>query len=149
MENVTEKTVLLDTFDSDFQADIVRGLLENNGIPSVTSGKSMSVILPLFASTDGGVRLFVKDSDLERAREIVREHKENNKLNSEEVSNNYTSPKTIIGACLFLIALVLACYDIYQNSDGVNNPFGTIFAISFVIAIIGIVTLVNGLNEKK
>lgn len=149
MEDVTEKTALLDTFDSDFQADVIRGLLESNGIPSVTSGKSMSAILPMFASTDGGVRVFVKEKDLERAKEIVLEHKENNKLNSEEKPNNYTSPKTIIGACLFVFALVLAYYDIIKYSLDESGIYGAILATSFVVAIIAVVTLVNGLNEKK
>lgn len=149
MEDVTEKTALLDTFDSDFQADVIRGLLESNGIPSVTSGKSMSAILPMFASTDGGVRVFVKEKDLERAKEIVLEHKENNKLNSEEKTNNYTSPKTIIGACLFVFALVLAYYDIIKYSLDESGIYGAILATSFVVAIIAVVTLVNGLNEKK
>lgn len=147
MEVVAEKTVLLYSFDSDFKADVIRGLLESNGIPSVTSGKSMSVVLPMFASTDGGVRIFVKESDLERAKAILKEH--NEKLNTESDYYNYTSRKTIVGALLFLIALGVSYYNIIKFSTDDSGIYETLFAISFLIALVGVITLVNGLNEKK
>ena len=61
--------VLLDTFTNDVDANIVRGVLESNGVPCIVNGENMNVIyggIPSFS-----VRLYVRRTDLDLARRIL------------------------------------------------------------------------------
>ena len=51
------------------EASIVQGMLEANGIPSqISDGNNLYV--PVF----GGVSLYVREEDLKKAKELIREH---------------------------------------------------------------------------
>lgn len=60
------KTVRLTTRPNAFEAELVKGLLESEGIPSVLNNEIMSAYPPL-----GGVDIFVGEDDLGRAKEIL------------------------------------------------------------------------------
>lgn len=61
--------VILSNFPTVPDAVIVQGMLENNGIASVLLDEN-SIYVPVF----GGVSLMVREEDLDRARELMKEH---------------------------------------------------------------------------
>ena len=63
--------VTLSNFPNVQDASIAQGMLEANGIPSVVSDQN-NLYVPIF----GGVSLLVREEDLERARQLLREHKD-------------------------------------------------------------------------
>jgi hypothetical protein len=66
------KFVPLRDIPSRIQADMLRGLLENAGIPSQIRGlTSQGYIMTYFSSPLGGVTLWVPEKDLVRAKEIA------------------------------------------------------------------------------
>ena len=60
---------------SDVEASIVRGLLEANGVPSVTTSDVPHNIFPLTVSGLGEVRISVREEDAEEARRIIDGHR--------------------------------------------------------------------------
>ncbi len=62
------KTVKLKTFSSVFEANVVKGLLENEGIPCIIHNAASHQVLPAVMVP---VELLVAECDYERAREIV------------------------------------------------------------------------------
>jgi len=67
------KLVLAAEYNDEVTANIARGMLESNGIPAVVEGSNM-VRLYLGAQIWNPVRLMVRDTDLEAATELLREH---------------------------------------------------------------------------
>lgn len=63
--------VELENYPNPQGAAIVQGMLESNGIPCVVSDQN-NLYVPVF----GGVSLLVPEQDLERARLLLREHKD-------------------------------------------------------------------------
>lgn len=61
--------VILENYPNAQEASIVQGMLEANGIPCVVSDQN-NLYVPVF----GGVELLVREQDLERARELLRQH---------------------------------------------------------------------------
>ncbi len=60
---------------SDVEANIVRGLLETHGVPSVLSSDVPHSVFPLTVSTLGEVRISVHASDVDEARRIIDSHR--------------------------------------------------------------------------
>lgn len=67
MKLVTIKT---STYEHDLL--VVRALLESSGIETFLQGEYTTQVYPLFSNAIGGVKLQVKDTDVERAVEILR-----------------------------------------------------------------------------
>lgn len=65
------KTVRLTTCASTFEAHCIKGQLESEGICCVMNNEIMSTYPPL-----SGVDIFVNEEDLERAKEIISNNKE-------------------------------------------------------------------------
>lgn len=61
--------VVLDNYPNPQEAAIVQGMLESNGIPCAVQDNN-NLYVPVF----GGVTLMVREQDLARARELLREH---------------------------------------------------------------------------
>ena len=61
--------VLLENYPNMQEASIVQGMLEANGIPSQMSDGN-NLYVPVF----GGVSLYVREEDLKKAKELIREH---------------------------------------------------------------------------
>lgn len=68
--------VLAATFPNIQAAAIARGMLESYGIPSLVDNEIMSTIYPIGFNGLGEVRLMVKESDLDRALQLLEEHKD-------------------------------------------------------------------------
>lgn len=68
--NNNEKVVVFRTYDSVFDANVVKELLASNDIPSMIKNEHTTVLLPMFNSMSG-VALMVLEKDLAKAQEIV------------------------------------------------------------------------------
>ncbi len=68
--NNNEKVVVFRTYDSVFEANVVKELLASNDIPSMIKNEHTTVLLPMFNSMSG-VALMVLEKDLAKAQEIV------------------------------------------------------------------------------
>lgn len=66
---MADEFVNLETFSSPQDAYIVKGMLDDNGIPSVVDD-SNNLYVPVF----GGVRLLVRAADAERAARLLKEY---------------------------------------------------------------------------
>lgn len=77
MDEETGKTIVLKTFISEFEAEIAKGILEEEGIKSYISSDDTGGMRPHLQLTLG-VRLIVMEKDLQRAEEIL------------DAYNNYT-----------------------------------------------------------
>ncbi|MFZ5647714.1 MAG: DUF2007 domain-containing protein [Bacillota bacterium] len=62
-----DNLVLLGNFIDPNEAHIVKGLLESEGIPSFIFGELAAAFVPL----PGSIRLMVRESDLEKARNLL------------------------------------------------------------------------------
>ena len=67
-----EDLVLLRTFDSEPAAWLAQSILEANGIPSIVSADSASVMEPQLQFARG-TRLSVRRGDVDAARELLEE----------------------------------------------------------------------------
>jgi hypothetical protein len=56
------------------EADVVRGLLEANGIPAIVVGGDMAAMLDGMVSGNKGVSVDVPASHLEEARRVIEEN---------------------------------------------------------------------------
>lgn len=71
MESVNnEKVVVFRTYNTIFEANVVKELLASNDIPSMIKNEHTTVLLPMF-SPMSGVALMVLEKDLAKAQEIV------------------------------------------------------------------------------
>lgn len=64
----------LTTFTSEGNAKLAQGLLKSNDIDSIISpgsGKDFAVRMSVITGLDGNWQIFVKDKDVEKAREIL------------------------------------------------------------------------------
>lgn len=68
--NNNEKVVVFRTYNSVFEANVVKELLASNNIPSMIKNEHTTVLLPMFNSMSG-VALMVLEKDLAKAQEIV------------------------------------------------------------------------------
>ena len=71
MESVNnEQVVVFRTYNTLFEANVVKELLASNDIPSMIKNEHTTVLLPMF-SPMSGVALMVLEKDLAKAQEIV------------------------------------------------------------------------------
>lgn len=71
MEGVdNEKVAVFRTYNTVFEANVVKELLASNGIPSMIKNEQTTVLLPMFGGISG-VSLVVLEKDLEDASKIV------------------------------------------------------------------------------
>ena len=71
MESVNnERVVVFRTYNTLFEANVVKELLASNDIPSMIKNEHTTVLLPMF-SPMSGVALMVLEKDLAKAQEIV------------------------------------------------------------------------------
>ncbi|MGP8214875.1 MAG: DUF2007 domain-containing protein [Bacteroidia bacterium] len=86
--------VTIATFTYPHQAAILQGKLESEGIECyVKDGNTVSAN-PFYSNAIGGVKIQVKENDVESANKIVKEYYDN--VNSEEgvsITENGTEPK--------------------------------------------------------
>ena len=63
--------ILLDTYYSDVDAYIAKGVLETNGIPCIINNEIMSSVYPITVTSLGEIRLLIFRRDLEEARRLL------------------------------------------------------------------------------
>ncbi|MHB1279582.1 MAG: putative signal transducing protein [Bacteroidia bacterium] len=63
--------ITLKTFDNPIEAHLFRTVLENEGIPCKIFDELMVGLNPLYTITVGGVKLKIRETDLEAALEIL------------------------------------------------------------------------------
>ena len=66
-----KEIVLYRTFDSPVEANIVKDVLETNGVPCFLSNEIFSSVLPLTNSEVGAIRLNVFAEDVEKSDTIL------------------------------------------------------------------------------
>jgi len=71
-----EKLVELAKVQGDFEAQVLKGMLESAGIETAVRAGVTPNILPFTVDGLGQVKLFVKESDLEAAKAVMRENEE-------------------------------------------------------------------------
>ncbi|HVO76781.1 MAG TPA: DUF2007 domain-containing protein [Candidatus Bathyarchaeia archaeon] len=72
----SEKLVELAKVQGDFEAQVLKGMLESEGIQAeIRAGVSQNV-LPLTVDGLGEMRLYVKESDVPAAKAFMKEHME-------------------------------------------------------------------------
>ncbi|MDR1056331.1 MAG: DUF2007 domain-containing protein [Prevotellaceae bacterium] len=72
----TSKTVSFMVFHSNAQANIIKGLLESNGIECFLSNENAPFSSPMFNTDLGLIRLHVMEKDVQQARMILTGHVE-------------------------------------------------------------------------
>ncbi|HID57149.1 TPA: DUF2007 domain-containing protein [Candidatus Poribacteria bacterium] len=71
VREMPEKLVTIATFDNPFKAHLVKSRLESSGIKCFLSDEFVVTVNRLYSNAVGGVKLQVKESDLERAIELL------------------------------------------------------------------------------
>ena len=65
-------TIILTTCNSSFEATLIKGMLENNGIRCFLTNENFSNLLPIYNGMMGaGVQIMIDDSDLEKAQKLI------------------------------------------------------------------------------
>lgn len=70
MESLNEKVVVFRTYNTVFEANVVKELLASYNIPSMVKDEQTTILLPMFNSMTG-VKLMVLEKDLSEATKIV------------------------------------------------------------------------------
>ena len=71
---MNEKQDLVSVFKGQpFEAEVVRGRLESEGIPAMIMNNSMSAIFSTYTITPGPVSVLVNPQDKERALQLLNE----------------------------------------------------------------------------
>lgn len=65
------RIVTAETFTDPYKANLIRSFLESEGIPCFLSDENINRIQPLFSTAVGGIRLQVRESDLEQAIQLI------------------------------------------------------------------------------
>lgn len=77
MDNAAgEEFVELAKVQGDFEAQVLRGLLESEGIDVIVKAGLVQTIHPITVDGLGEVRLCVRDRDLSRATELLEAYRE-------------------------------------------------------------------------
>ena len=65
------QTVRLTTCNTSYEAHIIKGKLESEGIPSILTNENMSNLYSGLISAFSGVDILVNENDLERAKQLL------------------------------------------------------------------------------
>lgn len=68
------KTISIKSCRDPFEANVLKGRLENEGIPCFLTNENLTTLLPHhFMWDSSGVQIFVDEDDVERALEVLAE----------------------------------------------------------------------------
>lgn len=65
------KIIVLERFNEVTRAEIIKALLEDNGINCSLSHETIQTVLPYISSGVAPVELLINEDDLDKAREII------------------------------------------------------------------------------
>ncbi|MBA3534925.1 MAG: DUF2007 domain-containing protein [Ardenticatenales bacterium] len=72
---MTSELEVVYTANTPMEAEVIRGLLESNGITVLLHGEAASHIYGLTMGQLGGIQVLVRDEEAEAARELLQEEK--------------------------------------------------------------------------
>ncbi len=75
MSNVNEEKLVQVFAGTLWQAELVKGLLDSNGIPCDIKDNTIGAVTSSYAGLDGDVLVIVNETDEERALEIIAENR--------------------------------------------------------------------------
>ncbi len=65
-------TIILTTCNNSFEANLIKGMLENNDIRCFLTNENFSNLMPHYNGIMGsGIQIMIEDSDLEKAQELM------------------------------------------------------------------------------
>ena len=68
--------VSLKTFNNDAEAELVKNILEDNGIDALVKADDCAGMVPFLQFGSGGVHLLVFEEDVEKAQEMLKKIEE-------------------------------------------------------------------------
>ncbi|OQX84862.1 MAG: hypothetical protein B6D63_03620 [Candidatus Latescibacteria bacterium 4484_7] len=74
-EETNEETVELIAVQGEVEASVIKGLLGSAGIMAIMKSDVVQGVTPITVDGLGVVKVFVKQGDLERARELIEEYR--------------------------------------------------------------------------
>ena len=77
----------LGSYQDAVQADIVRGLLEDNDIPVMVDDKALNELMPHLSGVLGGTKVFVMERDFDRAIKILSKTEKQSEYQDIEEAN--------------------------------------------------------------
>ena len=83
MANPKMKIVVVKTFDNSFEAYLIKGKLESEGIECFLTNENLTTLIPNFTNMlDMGIGLMVREEDYQKALDIINDQK------TEKVADN-------------------------------------------------------------
>ena len=73
----SDKTILLQTYDTLPEAQYVKDALEQNGVQCFIANEIGAQLYPLFSSSVSGYRIIILEADMEKAEDILAGLREN------------------------------------------------------------------------
>lgn len=83
-----DNIVVFMTFGDLTEAHLIKGILDDNGIPCFLSDENMLSVYPLYNQGLGGIRLSVFERDLETAARLVKEQQDGAIISEEQEDVN-------------------------------------------------------------
>jgi len=119
--------IKLIAFDNAIDANLLKLSLENEGIETFIFDENTVTIDPLISIAVGGIKVMVKESDVELAREVVKAlDSEKYVLENDEVVacpncksdhvHKYTTMKSVNGLMVFIVSFLLFVYPAYKQN---------------------------------
>lgn len=69
--------ITLTTCNTSFEANLIKGMLENNGIECFLSNENFTTLMPMYNGVMGaGVQILIEESDLGQAQELLDANQE-------------------------------------------------------------------------
>ncbi len=137
--NNNEKLITLKTFESGFPANLLKSKLEASGIDSVIFNENMITLNPLYSNAIGGITVKIRESDLEKANEVLLEISNSPfinefeevvkcpKCNSDKLESTSRAIKSKKSIFAFMITLLIGTYpihtDLVYHCMNCNNEF--------------------------
>jgi rubredoxin len=119
------KLITLRTFDNSINAHITKTRLEAEGVECVLFDELINTLNPLYNVTVGGIKLQIKDSDLDKAELIMKEIESSKlkndqdeivvcpKCESTDFYNGFRSMKGTKGFFSAVVSFLLGVFPIY------------------------------------
>jgi hypothetical protein len=87
-ENNRDELVALASFQGEYEAKIVQGILESGGIQTVVKGDLVQGVHPITVDGLGMMTIYVRRKDLAEAREVLRQAPEIDSSDSDALGTD-------------------------------------------------------------
>ncbi len=122
-----EKLITIRTYDKPIDAHLAKGYLENRGIPAYLADENIISLNPLYANAMGGIKLKIREEDIELAQKFLYESEhavltdENEdpvtcpRCSSTEIFYHLTSQKNAGGILAGILSVFFTGYPLYNR----------------------------------